>query len=101
MLPMCLKFWQISGLWFYNGQNDIFVNNAGVLQYLNSLSWAGIAEWKRTRKAKWTVHGDPVGWAKVSGNLLFAMVNGAGHMVPTDQPVAALNLLGHFVRNYQ
>jgi len=85
----------------YNGQNDVVVNNAGVLQYLNSLGWTGIPQWKRTRKTIWTVHGDVVGWAKVSDNLWFAMVNGAGHMVPTDQPVAALNLLGHFIRNHQ
>ena len=26
----------------YNGQNDVVVNNAGVLQYLNSLNWPGI-----------------------------------------------------------
>lgn len=34
----------------YNGQNDVVVNNAGVLQYLNSLNWEGINQWKRTSK---------------------------------------------------
>lgn len=34
----------------YNGQNDVVVNNAGVLQYLNSLNWEGIGSWKRTPK---------------------------------------------------
>ena len=38
-----------------------------------------------------------VGWAKVAGNLWFALVNHAGHMVPTDQPEAAFSLLGHFI----
>lgn len=32
----------------YNGQNDVVVNNAGVLQYVNSLQWSGINYWKRT-----------------------------------------------------
>ncbi len=27
------------------------------------------------------------------------MVNGAGHMVPTDKPDAAFTLLGHFIHN--
>lgn len=27
------------------------------------------------------------------------MVNGAGHMVPTDQPEAAFTMLGHFLYN--
>jgi len=34
----------------YNGQNDVVVNTAGVLQYLNSLNWEGIQQWKRKPK---------------------------------------------------
>lgn len=41
----------------YNGQNDVVVNNAGVLQYLNSLNWEGIGQWKRTQKQIWTRYG--------------------------------------------
>lgn len=41
----------------YNGQDDVVVNTAGVLQYLNSLNWEGLAQWKRTRKEIWTIHG--------------------------------------------
>lgn len=83
----------------YNGQNDVVVNNAGVLQYLNSLNWPGIQAWKRTPKQIWTINHSVRGWAKVSGNLWFAMVNGAGHMVPTDQPESAFSLIGHFLNN--
>lgn len=81
----------------YNGQHDVVVNNPGVLQYLNSLNWEGIAQWKRTAKSIWTRYGQVKGWAKVSGNLWYVHVNGAGHMVPTDQPEAAFNLLGRFI----
>jgi carboxypeptidase C (cathepsin A) len=81
----------------YNGQDDFVVNTAGVLNYLNSLNWEGTAAWKRTRKQIWTIHGENKGWAKVSGNLWFVLVNKAGHMVPTDQPEAAFNMLGHFI----
>lgn len=84
----------------YNGQNDVVVNTAGVLQYINSLGWSDLYNWKRTRKQIWTIDGKVVGWVKNHGRLWFALVNGAGHMVPTDQPVAALSLLGHFVRNH-
>lgn len=27
------------------------------------------------------------------------MVNGAGHMVPSDQPDSAFSMLGHFIHN--
>lgn len=83
----------------YNGQNDVVCNTAGVLQYLNSLNWEGIGHWKNTKKIMWTRHGDVEGWAKVSGNLWFVQVNGAGHMVPSDKPDAAFSMLGHFLHN--
>jgi carboxypeptidase C (cathepsin A) len=83
----------------YNGQNDLVVNTPGVLQYINSLNWEGTGQWKRTAKQIWTRYGEVKGWAKVAGNLWFVMVNGAGHMVPTDQPEAAFTMLGHFISN--
>ena len=48
----------------YNGQQDVVVNTAGVLQYLNSLNWEGINSWKRTARQVWTIHGEVKGWAK-------------------------------------
>ena len=81
----------------YNGQDDFVVNTPGVLNYLNSLNWDGIPYWKRSTKQIWTIHGENKGWAKVYNNLWFVLVNHAGHMVPTDQPEAAFNMLGHFV----
>ena len=70
-------------VFIYNGQDG--------------LNWAGVAAWKRTPKQIWTIHGAVAGWAKVYNNLWFVLVNHAGHMVPTDQPEAAFNMLGHFV----
>ena len=39
------------------------------------------------------------GWAKIAHNLWFVLVNGAGHMVPSDQPIRAYIMLGHFINN--
>ena len=83
----------------YNGQDDYVVNTAGVLQYLNSMNWENINGWKRAKKEQWTIAGEVRGWAKVSGNLWFVLLNGAGHLVPTDQPDSAFNMLGHYLRN--
>lgn len=81
----------------YNGQDDFVVNTPGVLNYLNGLNWRGIPMWKRAQKQIWTIHGENAGWAKISDNLWFVLVNHAGHMVPTDQPERAFNMLGHFI----
>lgn len=83
----------------YNGQEDYVVNTAGVINYLNSLRWGQIASWKRARKDVWRINNAIRGWAKTSGNLWFVLVNRAGHLVPTDQPDAAFNMLGHFIRD--
>lgn len=83
----------------YNGQQDVMVNNAGVMHYLNNLKWDGIKNWKKTPKTIWTISSNVKGWAKVSGNLWYVLVNGAGHMVPTDQPESAYRLIGHFIQN--
>ena len=83
----------------YNGQNDVVVNTPGVLQYLNGLTWNGARQWKKTQKKIWKIDGHVSGWAKVSDNLWFVLVNGAGHMVPSDQPVRALVMIGRFVNN--
>lgn len=83
----------------FNGQQDMVVNTAGVMQYLNSLAWEGTNQWKKTHKSIWTLHGDVRGWAKVHQNLWFVFVNGAGHMVPSDQPESAFSMFGHFVHN--
>ena len=54
-----------------------------VRRYLNAsrvpLSTAALAE--------------PYGWVKGAGKLHDAVLRGAGHMAPRDQPVAALDLL--------
>lgn len=83
----------------YNGQEDYVVNTAGVLNYINSLQWSSIANWKRARKEVWRVNKEIKGWAKTYGNLWFVLVNKAGHLVPTDQPQSAFNMLGHFIRD--
>lgn len=83
----------------YNGQEDYVVNTAGVLNYLNSVKWEYIANWKRARKEVWRINNQIRGWAKTYGNLWFVLVNRAGHLVPTDQPESAFNMLGHFIRD--
>jgi carboxypeptidase C (cathepsin A) len=81
----------------YNGQNDIVVNTAGVLNYLNTLNWHGLRMWSRTPKQQWILNGKNVGWYKSYENLLFVLVKNAGHLVPSDQPGPAVNMITRFV----
>jgi carboxypeptidase C (cathepsin A) len=81
----------------YNGQNDIIVNTAGVLNYLNTLDWHGLRAWSRTEKQQWILNGKNVGWYKNYDNLAFVLLKNAGHLVPADQPGPAINMINRFI----
>ncbi|XP_002972549.2 serine carboxypeptidase-like 42 isoform X2 [Selaginella moellendorffii] len=47
----------------------------------------------------WYSQSQVAGWTQVTGNLTFATVKGAGHMVPYAQPMRALVMFQAFVNN--
>lgn len=94
-----VKVLRKSRVLIYNGQNDVVVNTPGVLHYLSSIDWEHIAQWKKTKKKIYTLGQQPSGWAKVYGNLWFVLINGAGHMVPSDKPQETYHMIGKFLDN--
>lgn len=46
---------------------------------------------------KWEVEGKPAGEYKNVDNLTFLKVYEAGHMVPMDQPLNAVEMLNQFI----
>lgn len=82
----------------YNGQNDVIVNTAGVLNYLNNLDWEGTLQWSKTPKTQWRLFNTNVGWKKIYGNLNFVLIRNAGHLVPADQAQAAINMIKQFIQ---
>lgn len=70
----------------YSGQNDYIVNSAGTQNFINSLNWDGISNWKKSKKSVWSIRNEIRGWAKVYSSLWYAIVNGAGHKISADQP---------------
>lgn len=56
--------------------------------YTDAASATQLGGWARSAKAK-----------KGTGSLTFLQVKEAGHMVPMDQPQAALNLINSFTMN--
>eukprot|EP00924_Labyrinthula_sp_SR-Ha-C_P000894 augustus_masked-scaffold_7-processed-gene-7.41-mRNA-1 protein AED:0.01 eAED:0.01 QI:0/-1/0/1/-1/1/1/0/452 len=77
----------------YAGDQDYICNWLGNLNWVNELEWSGKEDFKSTELEKW---GD-AGEIKSAGKLTFVRVYEAGHMVPQDQPEAALNLLESLV----
>ncbi|XP_017771434.1 PREDICTED: venom serine carboxypeptidase [Nicrophorus vespilloides] len=80
----------------YNGQLDIIVAYPLTINYLNNLDFSAAEEYKTAKRYIWKVNGDIAGYVKHAGNLTEVLVRNAGHMVPTDQPLWAFDLITRF-----
>ncbi|XP_045472980.1 venom serine carboxypeptidase-like [Harmonia axyridis] len=83
----------------YSGQVDIIVAYPLTVNYLQKLNFSSSAEYQTVDRSVWFVDTDIAGFVKVAGNLTDLLVRDAGHMVPHDQPVWALDLIYRFTRN--
>eukprot|EP00300_Choanocystis_sp_HF-7_P022021 c21142_g1_i1.p1 GENE.c21142_g1_i1~~c21142_g1_i1.p1 ORF type:complete len:440 (+),score=109.41 c21142_g1_i1:39-1322(+) len=83
-------------LW-YNGQLDFICNYQGNEALLADLQWSGAAGFAAAPYLPWYIDGVEVGQVKSYGGLTFVLVAQAGHMVPHDQPQAALEIITHLI----
>ncbi|XP_073986335.1 venom serine carboxypeptidase-like [Rhodnius prolixus] len=83
----------------YNGQLDIIVAYPLTVRFLQSLSWSGADKYKTAPRNLWFVDGQLAGYSKSANYLTEVLVRNAGHMVPADQPLWALDLIERFTSN--
>ncbi|XP_066137703.1 venom serine carboxypeptidase-like isoform X2 [Euwallacea fornicatus] len=83
----------------YNGHLDIIVGYVLTENYLQNLNFTGAEEYKTAERQIWKYSNQVAGYIKTAGNLTEALVRDAGHMVPTDQPEWAWDLLTKFINN--
>jgi len=89
----------------YNGQNDVILGPALTEQFLTKIPWSGQQAYAKAPKVVWRRAAvgpgsqlpDVAGYARQVGGFTQAVVRGAGHMVPGDQPERALDLLDRFI----
>ena len=77
----------------YSGDKDFVCNWRGGEAWTNAVEWSGQEEFISATYKEWLVDGKSAGALKQYKNLKFLRVYEAGHMVPMDQPVNALNML--------
>jgi carboxypeptidase D len=83
----------------YSSQNDILMNTAGVLNYLNTLNWNGLRDWQKTTKVQWFIGNKNYGWVKKFKNFTYVLVKNSGHYVGVDQPRAGNAMINNFVND--
>ncbi|CAH8339326.1 unnamed protein product [Eruca vesicaria subsp. sativa] len=81
-------------LLIYAGEYDLICNwIAGNSRWVNAMEWSGKENFKAAKEVPFMVDGKEAGKLKSYGQLSFLKVHNAGHMVPMDQPKAALKML--------
>lgn len=77
----------------YAGEYDLICNWLGNSRWVHAMQWSGQKEFGGSSEIPFEVDGSAAGVLKTHGPLSFLKVHDAGHMVPMDQPKAALEML--------
>ena len=77
----------------YAGDVDFICNYLGNQAWTHALDWTGQAGFQAATPHEWNQQG----LARTYEKLTFLQVYNAGHMVPMDQPQAALAMMANFV----
>ncbi|WOL08444.1 hypothetical protein Cni_G17197 [Canna indica] len=85
-------------LLIYAGEYDLICNWLGNVRWVNSMEWSGSQLFNEAPLAPFTVDSKEAGVLKTSGPLSFLKMLDAGHMVPMDQPKAALEMLRRWMK---
>ncbi|KAF9461891.1 serine carboxypeptidase [Collybia nuda] len=92
----------------YAGNTDMMCNYMGEEQWISHLETIFLPEFSRTPASPWITHDSGItagvvrsagGRGTGAGNVTFVTVYEAGHMVPHDQPEAALDMLNRWIQN--
>ncbi|EEF32785.1 serine carboxypeptidase-like [Ricinus communis] len=77
----------------YAGEYDLICNWLGNSRWVHAMEWSGQKAFGASPEVPFTVDNSEAGVLRSYGPLAFLKVHDAGHMVPMDQPKAALEML--------
>nr|ALO61072.1 serine carboxypeptitase-like protein 49 [Dionaea muscipula] len=97
VIPPLLEEGNIA-LLIYAGEDDFICNWLGNWRWVTAMEWSGQQNFNSTSPVSWQVNGTEAGILNTYGPLSFLKVHGSGHMVPMDQPEAALAMITQFIQ---
>ncbi|KAF4656085.1 General transcription and DNA repair factor IIH helicase subunit XPD, partial [Perkinsus olseni] len=74
-------------------------SSCGHLSVMGALHMLGYEPFETASRELWEGPNHPFGFVQSGGALTFVWVSNSGHMVPTDQPEAALDMMDRFIHN--
>ncbi|KAG0207286.1 Cell death protease [Mortierella sp. GBA30] len=81
----------------FSGDQDLICNHVGTEYLISNMTWQGVQGFQGAPKLGWTVDNRSAGEWKQARNLTFVILYNASHMVPYDQPLAALDMINRFM----
>lgn len=84
---------------FYSGNLDVIVAYPLSENSFQNMKWSKIDQYKRKLRVPFVVNHTLAGYIKKVANFAEVVVLNAGHMVPTDQPQAAFELIDRFIND--
>lgn len=83
----------------YAGDADYICNWYGVQAVLDQIEFKNNQEYHSDQLKPWHANGKEAGQIQQGGGLTFLRLYEAGHLVPTDQPEAALQMFTSHINN--
>jgi carboxypeptidase C (cathepsin A) len=84
----------------YNGLLDIIIASSLTMDWVDKMEWQYANELRGAERKIWKVKDDDkevAGYIKQAHSFYLAWVRNAGHMVPSEQPRAAFDLIDRFI----
>lgn len=77
----------------FSGNTDVVVSYVETEEYIKKIGWPQIKEKTSFSNEKKSL----LGWTTEYDGLTLVIINGAGHMVPSDKPNAAYHMFSEFI----
>lgn len=94
---MVEKLLRESRVLMYQGQRDLRDGVVQVEAWVKTMKWEGIVEFLKAEREIWKVNGEVAGYVQKWKSLTNVVVLGAGHLLPTDQPLNSQAMIEDWV----
>ncbi|UJR27757.1 hypothetical protein I4U23_009030 [Adineta vaga] len=84
----------------YNGLLDVIIASSLTMEWIDKFQWKYAEDVRNAERKVWKVKDDDrevAGYIKQAHSFFIAWVRNAGHMVPSEQPRAAFDLIDRFI----
>ncbi|KAJ3183779.1 Cell death protease [Geranomyces variabilis] len=83
---------------FFSGDQDLICNWMGTRDMIAELTWGDQKGFQGAPVMNWLIDNQLKGTYQEARNLSFVIIHNASHMVPVDEPVAALDMFNRAIR---